>query len=180
MKSLETERLILRMLRLDDFDALAHIFEKPNVMKFLGPEGSPMSREETEVFLHSISRHWERHGIGRWVVVLKKTDTIIGCSGLRLYEGTAELVYLIDEPYWGVGLATEIARACLEFGFSEYDFENIIAFTRHGNAASRKVMEKVGMRFVQETTVFGVFVVQYEITRDEYYLKQTDRIDKAG
>jgi RimJ/RimL family protein N-acetyltransferase len=168
MTSLETDRLILRMLAPDDFDALTRIFGKPNVMKYLGLEGNPMSREETENSLHSIIRHWQLHGFGRWVVVSKQSDAIIGCSGLRSYEGTAELVYLIDEPYWGKGLATEIARACLDFGFRARDFKNIIAFARPGNAASRKVMEKIGMRFVRETTVFGVFVVQYEISRQDY------------
>jgi ribosomal-protein-alanine N-acetyltransferase len=168
MTSLETDRLVLRRLAPDDFDALARIFNNPNVMKYLGLEGSPMSREETETFLHSINRHWERHGFGRWIVVAKENNQVIGCSGLRSYEGTAELVYLIDEPYWDKGLATEIARACLEFGFTRRGFQKIIAFARPGNAPSRKVMEKIGMRFVLETTVFGVFVVQYEILREDY------------
>lgn len=168
MTSLETDRLILRRGAPDDLESLARIFKKPNVMKYLGLEGSPLSREETEAFLQSIDRHWERYGFGRWVVVARENSAVIGCAGLRSYEGTAELVYLIDEPYWDKGLATEIARACLDFGFNRSGFKKIIAFARPGNTASRKVMEKIGMRFVLETTVFGVFVVQYEISRADY------------
>ena len=181
MTSLETDRLILRKLVPEDFEALARIFEKPRVMKYLGPEGSPLSREETEAFLHSIDRHWKRHGFGRWIVVDRATAAVIGCAGLRSYEGTAELVYLIDEPYWDKGLATEIARACLEYGFIRRGFEKIIAFARPANTASRKVMEKIGMRFVLETTVFGVFVVQYEISREEYSSNRADGgVTKTG
>lgn len=174
MVNLETNRLLLRNFTLDDLDSLARIFAKPNVMKYLGLEGKPMTREETEVALVSIIKHWERHNFGRWAVVYKESGNLIGYSGLRSYEGTGELVYLIDETYWSKGLATELAAACLAFGFKERDFENIVAFARPGNTASRKVMEKVGMKFVRETTVFGVFVVQYEISRDYYLSRNPD------
>ena len=169
MPEIKTSRLFLRMFTMDDLDELIRIFEKPNVMKYLGRAGEPMSAEETETALISIIKHWERNGFGRWAVVHKKTGKLIGCAGLRSYEDAAELVYLIDEPFWGIGLATEIARACLDYGFSNHGFEKIIAFARPQNAASRNVMKKIGMRFVKEVTVFGVFVAQYEILPNEYF-----------
>lgn len=153
---------------MNDLEELTRIFEKPNVMKYLGREGKPMTGEETETALVSIINHWERNGFGRWAVECKKNGNLIGCSGLRSFEDTAELVYLIDEPYWGNGLATEIALACLNFGFKDRRFYKIIAFARPQNAASRKILEKIGMRFTGETTVFGVFVVQYELQREDY------------
>jgi ribosomal-protein-alanine N-acetyltransferase len=171
MTMIETERLILRMFTPDDLDALFGIFSRPKVMKYLGLHGEPMSRDETETALLSIIKHWERHGYGRWAVVSKDDHKLIGCAGLRNYEDAAELVYLIDQPYWGRGLATEIAVACLNFGFEKHNFNNIIAFARPQNTASRKVMEKIGMRFVQESVIFGVFVVQYELLKKDYYSK---------
>jgi ribosomal-protein-alanine N-acetyltransferase len=166
--NLETERLLLRMFTLDDLDDLAKILGNANVMKFLGIDCKPISRKVTKTALKSIIAHWEVNGFGRLAIVHKETDTLIGWSGLRCFDGFAELVYLIDEKYWGQGLATEIASACVNCGFTNHGFERIIAFARPENIASRRVMEKIGMSFVQEVTVFGVFVVQYEIELKNY------------
>ena len=170
MLNLETNRLLLRMFTLDDLGDLANIFGNPNVMKYLGLDGKPISMEETETALISIIKHWEQNGFGRWAVVHKESGALIGCSGLRSYEGSAELIYLIDEPYWGKGLATEIAFACLAYGFNKMKFDTIIAFSRPGNVASRRVMEKIGMKYVQDIAVFGVFVVKYGIQSPNYLL----------
>ncbi len=164
----ETERLWLRVFSPDDLEDLARIFSKPEVMKYLGLEGKPVSKEETETALLSMIKHWERHGYGRWAVVDKESGSLIGYAGLRNHEDTAELVYLFDEPYWGKGLATEVARACLEFGFELHGLETIIAFAKPLNASSRRVLEKIGMQFVGETTVYGIFVVQYSLSHDVY------------
>jgi ribosomal-protein-alanine N-acetyltransferase len=152
----------------DDLDDLARIFEKPGVMKYLGLDCQPLQREETEIALTSIIKNWELNNFGRWAVISKESGDLIGCAGFRSYEGLAELFYLLDEPYWGKGLATEIAHACLQFGFNERHFNKIVAFIRPENFASLKVLEKIGMRFVQEITIFGVFAVQYEIHGEDY------------
>lgn len=170
---IETERLRLRQFTMDDLDALAAMFANPQVMKFLGLNCQPVPREETETALASMIRHWEQYGFGRWAVVLKENDKLIGCAGLRSYEGTAELVYLLDEPFWGKGLATEIAHACLKYGFEEHNFARIIALTRPGNAASRHILDKIGMRFEKEETVFGILAVLYSISQEEYFSKNT-------
>jgi RimJ/RimL family protein N-acetyltransferase len=168
MPSVETPRLLLRMFTPEDLDGLADIFGKAAVMKYLGLEGQPMSREETETALDSMIRHWERHGFGRWAVVERGGERLIGCAGLRSFESVAELVYLLDEPYWGRGLATEIARACLRFGFETHGFGRVVALVRPKNAASRRVLEKTGMSFDGETEMFGIHVARYSLSRDEY------------
>jgi ribosomal-protein-alanine N-acetyltransferase len=78
------------------------------------------------------------------------------------------LVYLLDRRFWGAGLGTEVAEACLRYGFGERGFKRIVAFARQENAASRRVLEKVGVRYEGESTAYGVSVVRYEITRDEF------------
>ena len=170
---IETERLRLRQFTMGDLDELAPIFGNPQVMKYLGLNCQPVPREETETALASMIRHWEQKGFGRWAVVLKENDKLIGCAGLRSYEGTAELVYLLDEPFWGKGLATEIARACLKYGFEKHNFPQIIAFTRPGNAASRHILDKIGMRFEREDLFFGIVAVLYSISQEEFFSKNT-------
>lgn len=175
MPELETARTHLRMFTLDDLDDLARIVKNPAVMRYLGPAGQPMSRTETEIALRSIIKHWRRHHIGRWAVVHKVDQRLIGYGGLRWFEhegeegGKPELVYLLDRPYWGAGLATEIARACLTFGFTERRFDRIVAMTKRENAASRHILEKrLGMRCEGSGEYFGIPVVKYSIFRAEY------------
>lgn len=154
---------------MDDLDGLARVFASPQVMRFLGLNCEPMTRKETETALASMIKHWERNNFGRWAVESKMDGSLIGCAGLRSYENTPELVYLLDEPFWGKGLATEIALACLHYGFEHHNFSRIIAMTRHANVRSQNVLEKIGMRFVREDTAFGVFVLLYSISREEYF-----------
>lgn len=127
-----------------------------------------MTRDETETALLSMITHWQRHGFGRWAVVHKETETLIGCAGLRSFEGIGELVYLLDEPFWGIGLATEIARACLRYGFEVQQMDHIIGLSKPQNLASRHVLEKIGMRFEKELIVFDIDVTQYTLTREDY------------
>jgi len=101
-------------------------------------------------------------------VVHKETEELIGCAGLRSFEGIAEIVYLLDEPFWGVGLATEIARACLRYGFEVQQMDHIIGLCKPLNLASRHVLEKIGMDFEKDTVVFDIDVTQYTIMREDY------------
>ena len=127
-----------------------------------------MTREETETALLSMISHWQRHGFGRWAVVHKETEELIGCAGLRSFEGIAELVYLLDEPFWDVGLATEIARACLRYGFEVQQMDRIIGLCKPQNLASRHILEKIGMGFEKDTVVFDIDVTQHTIMREDY------------
>lgn len=173
--TLDTARLRLRLFTPHDLDALAQIFGNPAVMRHLGPVGAPMDREESEKALVSIIAHWQQHGIGRWAVEDKELGRLIGYGGLRWFEhagegpGRPELVYLLDEPYWGRGLATELARACLKFGFVHRGFGEIVAMTKPGNSPSRHILSrKLRMRRVGKGSVFGIEVVRYVLSRAEY------------
>lgn len=167
MDEIETPRLQLRHFNRNDLDELALIFSDPLVLKYLSPNRAA-TREETHTALLSIIRHWERHGYGRWAVVHQATQKLIGYGGLRCFDGTPELVYLLSRPYWGCGLATEIARGCLEYGFIQHRFERIVALTRPDNLASRRVMEKIGLSYQRRDKFFDIDVVLYDLTRDAY------------
>lgn len=173
---IETARLHLRHFTLGDLDDLYPIFSDPEVLTYM-KTGEPASRAETEHALSSIIKHWEQHGFGRWAVVDKETGKLIGYGGLRNLHGTPELVYLLARDYWGRGLATEIARASLKWGFEERHFERIIAVTRPGHTASRRVMEKVGMIYERDTQYYEVDVVLYAISHLTYQLRRV--LDKV-
>jgi [ribosomal protein S5]-alanine N-acetyltransferase len=168
MHEIETERLQLRLFKPDDLDDLFLIFSDPDVIKYLG-SGQPAQRDETENALMSIIRHWEIYGFGRWAAICKQTSKLIGYCGLRNFQGTAELVYLLSKQYWGMGLATEMARASLKFGFEEKKFERIIAMAKLANVASQRVMNKIGMDFQKNTLIFNMEVALYSINSAAYF-----------
>jgi ribosomal-protein-alanine N-acetyltransferase len=167
MPSIETERLLLRMVRRADLDDLAALFADPQVMRFVG-DGQVASREVAERALDSIIKHWQTQGFGRWTIVDKQTRKFVGFGGLRSLFGTPELVYHLARQHWGKGLATEAARAVLRFGFEERDCESIVAIIKPGNAASIRVLEKLGMQFEKETRYYDIDVVQYRLARKDF------------
>ena len=169
--AIETERLRLRMFRDSDLDGLAALFADRDVMRYVG-NGHPCDRAEAKKALDSIVAHWERHGFGRWAVEDKQTGEFIGYGGLRSLFGTPEVVYHLARRQWGKGLATEMARASLEFGFQQRNFDCIVAVAKPANTASIHVMKKLGMRFEMETSYYGIDVVQYVISAHEYQQQQ--------
>jgi RimJ/RimL family protein N-acetyltransferase len=167
MPEIETERLLLRMFCPEDLDELATLFRDPEVMRYVG-EGQPVNREEADKALRSIIRHWQTHGFGRWAAVNRETREFVGFGGLRSLFGTPEVVYHLATAHWGKGLATELARASLRFGFEDRKFERIVAIAKPLNAASIHVMEKLGMSYEKHASYYGIDVVQYRISREEF------------
>lgn len=156
------------MPAMDDLDELAAILGNPRVMKFLGPNCQPVSKEESKEILASILRLWERKGFGRLAVVLRENGRLIGLAGFRFFEGDAELFYLLDEPHWNQGLATEVGRAVLRYGFETHGFRRVVAFTRPANTTSLRVLEKLGLKFEKTDVVAGVRACVYQITKKDF------------
>lgn len=167
MPSIETDRLLLRMIGAGDLDHFAALLSDPDVVKYVG-DGKPAGREEAVRALESIIKHWDTHGFGRWAVVKKHTGEFIGFGGLRSLFGTPEVVYHLAKAHWGHGYATELARAALRFGFEVRGYDRIVAITKPPNSASIHVMDKLGMRFEMNTRYYDLDVVQYTISRDEF------------
>jgi len=151
----------------DDLDDLTSLFLDPDVTRYVG-NGQPGTREDAKRALKSIADHWQKHGFGRWAVVDKNTQNFLGIGGLRSLFGTPEVVYHFPRAYWGKGLATELARASLRYGFQEHAFDRILAIAKPQNLASIHVMEKIGMRYDKHTTYYDIDVIQYSILREEF------------
>lgn len=165
---IETPRTYLRMPTMDDLDAVAAMLSNPRVMKYLGLNGEPILREEAQEILESIISLWENRGYGRMAVVSRENNKLIGIAGLRYFEGDAEVFYMLDEPYWGKGLATEIASHILAWGFEKFDFPRIIAVTRPANKATLRVLDKLGMKLEKEATIVGVQAHVFQISREDF------------
>jgi len=167
MPAIETDRLLLRMFCPEDLDELARLFSDPDVMRYVG-DGQPVDRDGADKALQSIIKHWQTHGFGRWAAVDKRTREFVGFGGLRSLFGTPEVVYHLAPAHWGKGLATELGRASLRFGFEDRQFDRIVAIAKPLNTASLHVMEKLGMHFEKNARYYDIDVVQYAIERAEF------------
>jgi len=164
----KTVRLTLRGFEPGDIDRLAEILGDPSVMRYM-PGSRPWPREWAEKELRNIMEHWGRQGYGRWAVVHGDGNMIGWCGLGYLPElGETEVAYLLDRGYWNRGYATEAARFSLGFGFDEAGLDRIIALAFPENAASRRVMEKIGMEYEKMTHVWKLDLVQYAISREMF------------
>lgn len=161
---IETPRLVIRSFTPDDAEALhERVFGDEEVMRYI-PRGASPSVERTRGAVERFMRHEREHGFGLWAVELRATGALIGDCGLVYVEGRGpeiEVAYHFAKEWWGRGLATEAARACLDHGFRVLALREIIAICMPEHVASRRVMEKAGMRYVGPARYYELDVVKY-------------------
>ena len=147
---LETERLLLRRFTAADVDNLVDLDSDPKVMRFL-TGGTPTSREVIEhEILPRFLCSYERAGFGTWAAMEKASGDFLGWFSFREAAPDAvELGYRLRRAAWGQGYATEGARALIRLGFTTLGVQRVFATTYQDNLASRRVMEKAGLRLVR-------------------------------
>jgi ribosomal-protein-alanine N-acetyltransferase len=165
-----TRSLSATRVREADYGDLCRMHADPVTMATLG---GVRSDETTRRFLDEKLAHWNAHGHGLWIFRARDDGRFIG-RGLLEYivvGGGRELEvgYSVIAPEWGRGFATEMARAIVSIAFSLPDVESIVSFTWPDNAASRRVMEKVGFRFERDIEHVGHPQLLYRQRRSEYY-----------
>lgn len=157
---IETPRLLLREIVEADAPGLFALDSDPEVHRYLG--NRPVtSLAESEAIVQHVRRQYTENGIGRWAVVDKITGDFIGWSGLK-YETNLrsgqpyyDLGYRLRRQYWGKGIASETARAALEYGFTRLRLPAIFAAAHVDNAASNRILQKVGLRFLETFELDG-------------------------
>ncbi|MBO0868215.1 MAG: GNAT family N-acetyltransferase [Micromonosporaceae bacterium] len=149
---LRTERLVLRRCQPSDVDDLLALHNDPEVMRYIdGGEPTPRAEIEQEQsfwggdpILGRLAAHTpDGEFLGWFGLRTPDTDWIVGEQ-----PGDAELGYRLRRAVWGRGLATEGARALVGYAFTELRVPRVIATTMAVNTASRRVMEKVGLRYL--------------------------------
>jgi RimJ/RimL family protein N-acetyltransferase len=151
---LETQRLVLRRFSMNDVDNLVNLDADPDVMRFI-TGGVPTSRDEIEnEVLPAFLGYYERYeGYGFWAVIEKEAGEFLGWFHFRpradAAPGEVELGYRLRKSAWGKGYATEGSRALIRKGFTELGVQRVTAEAMAVNTASRRVMEKAGLRLVR-------------------------------
>ncbi len=149
LPTLETERLILRKLKLSDAPDIFQFTKKRSITKFLTWEAHK-SITDTEDFLSNVLKKYETGEPAQWVIELVNTNIVIGIAGFIAYSKIhqkAEIAYILSEEYVRKGYMTEALKEILNFGFNQLDLNRIDAKCEKDNFASEKVMQKLGMSF---------------------------------
>jgi [ribosomal protein S5]-alanine N-acetyltransferase len=155
VERLETPRLHLRPFAAGDAAVVHPVYSDPEVMRYVATGPLP-DLEMTSRLLRDYVTHQRAWGYSFWAVVEQASGTLIGDAGLyRTPVGEVELGYTLGRPWWGRGYATEAAGAWLEAAFSQLGISEVVALAEPANAASLRVLEKLGMRRDGERMAFG-------------------------
>lgn len=160
---IETERLLLRPLRVEDVEHFVTLHSDPRVNRFVGSYTHQRALER----LTDVERQWRQRGHGLCAIELRSSGEFIGRTGLNYWENydEVELGWTLKYGAWGRGYATEAARACLDWGFAHLDVPYVTALMRPGNDASVKVAERLGFAPLREDELFGEPVTVFACPR---------------
>jgi [ribosomal protein S5]-alanine N-acetyltransferase len=160
---LKTNRCLLRPMNEEDADGIYRLNLHPDILKFT-TDPPFASVDSARQFLKAYD-HYDLYGFGRWAVVLKDFHTFIGWCGLKYHpdEQEVDVGYRLLPEFWGMGYATETARACNEYGFKVLGLTRIVARVHKENFKSIRVAEKIGMIYEKDILFDGVPWANYVI-----------------
>jgi RimJ/RimL family protein N-acetyltransferase len=151
---LQTKRLRLRRWQSGDRAKFAQMNADPQVMRYFP---NPLSSEESDRLAQKISDELDQRGWGLWAVEIMASTEFIGFVGLSVpsallsFSPCVEIGWRINSPYWHQGYATEAAMSVLDAGFEQLNLKEIVSFTAEINTPSRRVMQRIGLRYGGET-----------------------------
>ena len=175
---LETERLLLRSLSLDDVEDLFEYASDPEVSKY-NSWTVHKSLDDSKRFLNTVVERYKNHELADWGIVHKADKKLIGTCGLSSWiqdQRRAEIGYALSRKYWGKGYMPEAVRPVIAFGFRMMKLYRIEGRCIISNTASARVMEKVRMKFEgllrQHLFTKGSFydIKMYSILREEWVI----------
>ena len=148
---LETDRLFLREMNIDDFDALYKVLADRDIMQHY-----PYTFDEKRVsdWIERNMNRYRDNGFGLWAVCLKDTGEMIGDCGLTLQniegEMLPEIGYHIRADHQRKGYAKEAAAAVRDWAFTNTDYPALYSYCKYTNVGSYKTAESIGMHFEKE------------------------------
>lgn len=177
--TLETERLILRKLKISDDKDIFEYAKDPEVSRYVTWEPHK-SIEDARAFINWNLERYNKGEIGEWAIELKETGRVIGSIGfveLDRINFCGTVGYALSRKYWGKGIMTEAVRRIICFAFEEMGLNRVEAVHIPENEASGRVMQKAGMMYEgllrQRMFAKGRFwdLKQYAIIKDDVQLQ---------
>lgn len=171
---LETERLILREMLPSDAEAMFKLDSNPNVVKYLG--NKPVRTiDESITIINSVRNQYLKNGIGRFSVILKENNKMIGWAGIKFVTDIEnnqtnfyDLGYRLQEEYWGKGYASEATKAWLDYFFQTMRLPLLVANVNVDNFGSNKIVKKFGFQFKETFYYEDIHCNWYELKKEDY------------
>ncbi|WP_299156711.1 GNAT family N-acetyltransferase [uncultured Tenacibaculum sp.] len=174
---IETNRLILRKFNIKDTTSIFELDSNPEVHKYLGNNPITTYKQAKDI-IDFFEKQYNENGIGRFAAFEKESGNFIGWSGLKLNKGKEEELNGITEfidighrllpKFWRKGYATESAIACLEFGFKQMNYNIIYGAAETDNIGSNKILQKIGLKYVNDFKFEGNDAKWYELKKTNY------------
>lgn len=156
--SLQTARLLLRPLTLDDAPAYWPLVSNADILRHVGEAPRSSLDEVITVLRERPLADYARHGFGRLAVIERDSGLMIGWCGLKVVPelgGEVDIGYRLLSECWGRGYATEAGRAVIAHGFEHLQLARIVGMTVAANVDSARVLEKLGLRYERELQMPG-------------------------
>ena len=146
---LETERLVLQQLRLEDAPFVVELLNEPSFLQYIGDKGVRDAAGARRYLEEGPLASYAAHGFGLWRVDLKADGQPIGMCGLLQRDSLPDpdIGFAFLPRAWGKGYAFEAAAATMEYARGELGIERVVAFTSADNEKSGRLLEKIGLRF---------------------------------
>lgn len=172
---LETARLIIKPLSLEDLDDYAAMVADPEVQRYLN-EGVPRTRDYASRYLEDLVKLQKKKDFTRYGVFDRSDGSLLGHCGYKDIDDRIDIGWAYVRRAWGKGIGTEAARTVLQYGFDALAFATITARTTPQNKGSVGVMKAVGMRFAgkfvwkdeSNPELPGIDVVEYQATLTDW------------
>ena len=143
---IETERLVLRIPSLADAEAIFNSYAQDSEVTRYLIWRPHRNIEETKTFLAACAVAWEDEVRFPYVITFKENGAVIGMIEIRIDDFKADVGYVLSRQNWGKGMATEALRSLVEWALRQESIYRVWALCDVENAASGRVLEKVGMQ----------------------------------
>lgn len=149
--TLETERLILQPVKMEDAEFILELYNSPNFIKFIGDRNLRTVEDAENYIKEKFLPHVEKYGFGSYVIVTKSNTKKIGNVGIYVRDGldAPDIGFSFLPEFERKGYGFEASKKLMEIAFSEFDLKKISAITTKENIASQKLIEKLGLKYLK-------------------------------
>jgi RimJ/RimL family protein N-acetyltransferase len=176
-QKIESDRLLLRPFKQGDEEAVFAFAGNKEVAKYTGDKICENLAEAKKIITDVWYKDYEQFGYGRWAVIYKPDNKLIGFCGLKYLSeaNITDLGYRFLPQYWHKGIATESSKMILDYSYKNFEIDTLFGFVMPENPASAKVLEKVGFSYLKTAPYPGEedALLWYRLTKKDY-LKTTN------
>jgi RimJ/RimL family protein N-acetyltransferase len=163
---IETERLLLRRLTIDDLDEVVAFQANPDIIRFTGT----FDRVHALDWLRRVDQNWRERGYGRIAITDRSSGVLLGRTGTMYLQqfDEIELGWTLRREAWGRGYATEAAGACVEWMFRDFELAYLISLIEPGNYRSIQVAARLRMTPLRSEVFLDRPTIVHSIDRDRW------------